>query len=152
MLTVRRAKLSDVSALLALMQELAIYEDYIDVFKVDENEIIARGFGESPEFSALVAVDEESGELLGMAVYYLIPFTFTLLPDMCLKEFFIKPDWRGKGLGDLIFSALHAQAILLGCGQIHWLVMDGNKGAEAFYRKCGASEDTKWQRWYCKIG
>ena len=41
----------------------------------------------NPEFHALIAQDQ-LGEILGMAVYYIVPFTFDLKPDLVLKELY----------------------------------------------------------------
>jgi len=92
------------------------------------------------------------GKLYAMAVYYFIPYTYTLKPNMVLKEFYVHQDYRGTGLGSKLFAELKNIASARECGQITWLVMHGNTKAEAFYEKQGASKDTKWQVWNFNLG
>lgn len=66
------------------MRGLAEFEHYLDVFAVDEYVLREQGFRKDPpDFSALVA--ERGGNLVGMLVFYLVPFTATAKPTLYIS-------------------------------------------------------------------
>ena len=66
---------ADLPNLLPLMFGLAEFEKYADGFAITEEVLHEQGFGRSPpDFHCLVA--EESGALIGLLVYYFVPFTY----------------------------------------------------------------------------
>lgn len=140
----------DVAQLLSLMRELAAYERYIDEFAVRAADLMERGLQEPPEFTALVAKTSED-EVLGMAVYYVIPFTYDLSPDMVLKELFVAEYARGRGVGEALMARLTQDAQCLGCNRIKWLVLNENERAKAFYARMGGRKDTKWENWILAV-
>ena len=86
---VRCAAARDAAPLLLLMRELARFEGYLDQFRVTENNLLERalGRGARQEFTAFVA-ESASGDLLGYAVVYGVPFTCDLRPNLVLR-------WQG---------------------------------------------------------
>jgi GNAT superfamily N-acetyltransferase len=141
---IRPAYRKDSSQLLQLMRGLAKFEGYIDKFLVNEEELLERGFSDDcpPEFQAIVA--DTDGQLIGMLVYYFIPFTFDLRPTLFIKEFFVVRSARGEGIGDALFTATRNVAVEHGCGRIKWDVLSDNAGAQRFYSRQGARHDAKW--------
>jgi GNAT superfamily N-acetyltransferase len=128
------------------MEGLAEFEDYIDEFCVTEKDLIERGLCDQPEFFAFVA-EVPDGTLVGMAVYYIIPYTYDLCPDMVLKELFVAPDMRGTGVGQALMGSLRQAAEAHGCNRIKWLVLSDNESAKRFYAGLGANRDRKWENW-----
>ena len=86
---IRQACAADVPQLLALMRELAAFEDYLAQFAVDEQALRQRAFGPAAQCQAFIA--EAEGELLGYALALLIPFTYDLRPTARLKELYVRP-------------------------------------------------------------
>jgi len=148
---VRHFKRSDVSQLLILMKKLAEFESYIDHFVVTEADIIGRGLCKKPQFYALVAGREGSESLAGMAVLYIIPYTYTLKPSMVLKELYVKESARGFQLGSTLFEEAKKFASSNKCGQLIWTVMKGNEKAEQFYVSHKSKPDEKWKNWFYKL-
>jgi len=140
---IRLARADDVPQLLSLMQLLAEFEDYADQFQVTEAELQQRGFGEKPEFIALVA--EQDNKLVGMLVCYLIPFTFDLRPTLFIKELYVAARYRGQNAGQQLFSAARALAEEHNCGRMKWDVLHDNTRAEQFYQQQGATADSQWK-------
>ncbi|HEY0011753.1 MAG TPA: GNAT family N-acetyltransferase [Allosphingosinicella sp.] len=136
---------ADVPQLLFLMRELAVFEDYIDEFAVTADALVKRGLGPDPEFRALVAAD--GGELVGMAVSYLVRFTWDLKPTACLKELFVKPGRRGRGIARRLFTETARLARADGAGAMRWSVLAGNGPAAGFYASLGGRHDRKWEPW-----
>lgn len=141
---IRRAVEADIPALLPLMRELAVFEEYIDVFAVDEAVLREQGFRRNPpDFHAIVAEAGE-GALVGMLVYYLIPFTATTRPTLYIKELYVADGARGGGVGEALMRAAARAAREHGCNAIKWTVADWNMSARRFYERLGARHDSVW--------
>lgn len=145
---VREAVPADVDPLYDLMVELAKFEDYIDEFAVMKSSILDQGFGENTTFKAFVAVYD--GEIIGMAVTYVIRWTYTLRPKLVLKELYVDRTKRQQGTGKALLSTVRGHAVSLGAGEIIWTVMAGNEYAERFYLSAGGEPDRKWLNWSLK--
>jgi ribosomal protein S18 acetylase RimI-like enzyme len=143
---VRRALARDVPSLLELMRRLAEFEHYDADFAVTAETLITQGFErEPPDFHALVAEDpNEPGTLLGMLVYYLIPFTFRARPTLYIKELYVGDSARRRGVGEELMRAAAKEAVLHGCATIKWQVAHWNALARAFYEKLGGAADHGW--------
>ena len=140
---IRQAKETDIPKLLVLMQGLARFERYIDVFAITEEKLLEQGFRRSPpDFHCLVA--EEAGELTGMVVYYFIPFTAIAQPTLFIKELFVTTEGRGKGTGRLLMKAVAEVAVRKDCGAIKWQVAPWNKDGIRFYEQLGAKANRDW--------
>jgi GNAT superfamily N-acetyltransferase len=140
---IRAAKETDIAKLLVLMKGLAHFERYIDVFAVTEDHLLEQGFRRTPpDFHCFVA--EEAGELVGMVVYYFIPFTAIARPTLFIKELFVAPAGRGKGTGRLLMKAVAEVAVRKGCGAIKWQVAPWNKDGIRFYEQLGAKANPDW--------
>lgn len=70
--------------------------------------------------------------------------TFLGRPGLYLEDLFVKPDFRGKGIGRRLLSELAALAVARGCGRLEWSVLDWNAPALGFYRSVGAVPQTDW--------
>jgi GNAT superfamily N-acetyltransferase len=145
---VRDAVRSDADALLQLMHELAVFERYVDRFRVTAEALVARGLGDVPtrQFHALVAVDA-TGELLGYAVVVEIAFTHDLMPTLVLKELFVRKGARGAKLGRALFEGVAAHGRTRGCPRLKWDVLPDNDAAKQFYTQLGGRLDTAWEPW-----
>lgn len=142
---VRLAERTDVDRLLELMRGLARFEEYIDDFAVTRASVLKHGFGEGRLFTAFVA--EQDADLVGMAVVYTIPWTYTLRPKVVLKELFVVEPARKLGAGKALMAAVVSHARSMDAAELIWTVMEGNREAEGFYRSLGASPDHKWNNW-----
>lgn len=139
---IRQACPGDVPQLLALMRELAAFEDYLADFAVDEDALHWRAFG--PAAQCRIFVAEAAGELRGYAVALLVPFTYDLRPTVRLKELYVTAPWRSQDLGRQLLAALAQWALKQGAGRLHWDVLAGNSRAEAFYQRLGGRPVEKW--------
>lgn len=139
---IRQACAADVPQLLALMRELAAFEDYLAQFAVDEQALRQRAFGPAAQCQVFVA--EAEGELLGYALALLIPFTYDLRPTARLKELYVRPTRRSSGLGQRLLVELARWAREQDAGRLHWDVLAGNARAESFYQRLGGHPVQKW--------
>ncbi len=141
-LNVRAARPTDIHELLGHMRALAEFESYISEFAVDEEALLARAWGNHPECHIFVADCDEG--IIGYAVGLIIPFTYDLQSTAVLKELFIDPHYRGKGVGSALFRHVVDWALSQGSGRLKWDVLTGNTNAEAFYIQQGGRPDSKW--------
>lgn len=144
---VRRFVESDAPELLELMKELAVFEGYIEDFRVTEGDLCHHGLGENPRFIAYVAMDSRSQSLEGMAVTYLVPWTYDLRPTLVLKELFVRRASRGRKIGERLLRRVARLALKSGAPRLVWQVLGGNSAAANFYDKLGGQHDRKWQNW-----
>jgi GNAT superfamily N-acetyltransferase len=140
---IRRAVEADVPNLLPLMRELAQFEKYADAFAITEEMLREQGFRRSPpDFHCLVA--EENGVLIGLLVYYFVPFTYRAKPNVIIKELYVADEHRSKGVGKLLMKAIATEAEQAGCGLIKWYVAKWNQRGIEFYERLGAKIDPDW--------
>lgn len=144
-ISVRPFERRDVSEVLGLMRDLAVFEGYIDAFRVTEADLIVHGLGATPRFGVFVA--EADGSIAGIAVHYLIPWTYDLRPVVVLKELFVAEDARGLNIGRALFGRLEEHARSIEASRIIWTVLADNGAAKQFYRRMGATPETVWENW-----
>jgi GNAT superfamily N-acetyltransferase len=140
---IRLALEADVPHLLPLMRELAVFEKYDGAFAVTEEILREQGFRRSPpDFYCLVA--EEAGQLIGMLVYYFVPFTYRAKPNLIIKELYVAERHRSQGIGGLLMNAVAAEAAKANCGRIKWWVAKWNTRSIQFYQRLGGKIDEEW--------
>ncbi|QND57165.1 GNAT family N-acetyltransferase [Mesorhizobium huakuii] len=148
-ITVRQFEQQDVAAVLALMRALAVFEGYDDKFHLTEADLITHGLGPSPRFGVFVA--ELEGVVVGIAVHYLIPWTYDLKPVVWLKELYVAETARGMSVGHALVKRLRDHAINIGASAIKWTVQQSNMPAKAFYRSLDGRADEIWELWQMPI-
>src|SRR6266536_2660998 len=140
---IRKAAEADIPRLLPLMRQLAEFEKYAEDFAVTEEVLREKGFHRSPpDFHCLIA--EEGGELVGFLVYYFVPFTYRVKPNLIIKELHIAKRHRSRGVGKLLIKAAAGEAARAGCGMIKWWVAKWNERGIEFYKQLGAMIDSDW--------
>ena len=142
MIKIRTATPADLPQVLALMRDLAAFEDYLDTFAVDLGELNSRAFG--PGAQCRIFVAERAGTLAGYAVALEIPFTYDLRPTIILKELYVRTTDRSAGIGTRLLESVAAWALSKGAGRLHWDVLSGNQQAERFYQRHGGQRVRKW--------
>jgi len=141
---VRDAVATDLPVLLELMRGLADYEGYLADFRVTEEVLRRQGFERvPPDFHAMVAVAQDQA-VLGMLVYHLIPFTYRARPTLFIKELYVVPAARGRGIGEALMQTTASRAVEAGCALIKWQVARWNETAARLYRRLGAVSDETW--------
>lgn len=140
----------DIPEVLTLMWQLARFEGYDNQFKVTEQDLLERGFGEQVQFDCIVArvnrseVSTKQGEIFGYAVLVYTPFTYDLKPAATLKEFLVKEGVRGYGIGQKLFTYMVQYCAAKGVERLSWLVLQGNCKAKDFYQGQGGALSKQW--------
>ena len=140
-ISIRKAKKEDMTQVLKLIKELAVFEKEPNAVIIDENDLIRDGFGNNPAFHCFVA--EADGKVEGMALIYFRYSTWKG-KTVHLEDLIVREAFRGKGLG----SALYTEVIRFAADQkvkrTEWVVLNWNKHAADFYRRTGANVLNEW--------
>lgn len=139
---IRPALPEDVGLILALIRELADYEKLLHEVEATEERLRATLFGDNPSAHCMLAFD--GGRPAGFAIYFFNYSTFLAKPGLYLEDLFVKPEFRGSGVGKALLLHLARLANIRGCGRMEWSVLDWNQPAIDFYRKLGATPMNDW--------
>lgn len=127
------------------MEKLAVFEKYIDSFAITPEIVKERGYRKNPpDFYCIVAEDKNKETIVGMLVYYFLPFTAQNRPAIYMKELYVDVAYRGQKIGEKLMFALKEEAKLKNCGQIKWTVAPWNEAGIRFYQRLGAKQNNDW--------
>ena len=142
MLQLRPANPSDISEILALIRELAEYEREPEAAVATEEDLLRDGFGAVPRFHVVIA--EWDGAVAAMAFYFFNYSTWQGRAGLYLEDIFVRPAFRGHGIGRALMAHLAAEAVRSGCGRLVLQVLDWNEPAIGFYERVGAKPMGEW--------
>jgi GNAT superfamily N-acetyltransferase len=146
MIKLRSACPEDIPLIHALVRELAEYEREPDAVKIGEAELARDGFPEAGAeryFECIIA--EEDGQPAGFALFFPIYSTWRGRA-IHLEDLFVRPAFRGRGIGKALLTRVAALAHERGCRLMFWHVLDWNQPAINFYRSLGATQMEDWRR------
>ena len=92
---IRPAVEADVPELVAMIRELADFENLSDQVSITEDDLARTLFG--PEAMAQDWVVEEDGALVGHALWYRTFSTFLGKTGIWLEDIYVRPEHRRKG-------------------------------------------------------
>jgi len=61
-----------------------------------------------------------------------------------LEDLFVKPAFRGKGIGRELLVHIARLAVERGCGRMEWSVLNWNEPSIGFYKSLGAIAKDEW--------
>jgi GNAT superfamily N-acetyltransferase len=139
---IERATEKDVALILELITALAVYEKLRHEVVATEAGLRAALFGPKPDAEVLVAYAGDAPA--GFALFFHNFSTFLGRRGLYLEDLFVRPEWRGHGIGKRLLVELARIAVERGCGRFEWSVLDWNEPAIGFYRKLGAVPLDDW--------
>ena len=140
--TIREAVVEDAPLILSFIRELAEYEKLLHEVEIDLPILKKNLFGEKPYAYAIIG--EYQSKPAGFALYFHNFSTFLGKPGIYLEDLYVKPQYRGKGLGKQLLSHLAKKAIEMDCGRLEWWVLNWNEPAIKFYQSIGAKPMDEW--------
>jgi GNAT superfamily N-acetyltransferase len=133
---------ADVTAILAMIRELAAYEHLTHACIATEELLRQHLFG--PERAAEALVAEEGGVVVGYVIFFKTFSTFLGKPGIFLEDIYVQPAQRRKGIGKALLREVAQLAARRGYGRVEWSVLDWNVPSIEFYKALGAVALDEW--------
>jgi len=140
--TINPAEAADVPLLLALIRELAEFEQLEQELEVTADSLRAALF--EPDAVARALVARMNSEPAGYAVFFRTFSTFVGRPGIFLDDLFVRPRFRKLGIGRALLTRVAEIGTELGGGRFEWITLRWNENAFRFYRSIGASVMNEW--------
>jgi GNAT superfamily N-acetyltransferase len=137
--SIRAAQVADAPAIVSLLAELAGYEKLLDRFVLTE-EMVRRDMLGNACHCDLAFVGDAA---CGIATWFWTYKSFRARRGLFVEDLYVRPEFRGRGLGKTLLSALAAKA-RAGGGFLEWQVLDWNVPSIAFYQSLGATPVQDW--------
>ena len=141
--SIRPAVPGDAAAIHALIRELAEYERLTQLCTGSTADLAAALFGPQPAAEVLLA--EVDGGIAGFALFFHNFSTFLARRGLWLEDLYVRPAFRGHGVGSGLLRAVAAIAVDRRCGRFEWSVLDWNAPAIGFYERLGATVMPDWR-------
>ena len=142
-IAIRAAREEDTGLIFDLVRELAEYEKLADAVDATPDAIAAALFAKEPRLFCDIA--EWNGEAAGLAVWFLNFSTFRGRHGIYLEDLFVRPAFRGRGLGKALMTQLAGRCVEQGLARFEWSVLDWNAPSIAFYKSIGAAVMDEWK-------
>jgi GNAT superfamily N-acetyltransferase len=143
--SIRPAVVADVPLIRTFIRDLAIFEKLLHEFEATEDKLRATLFPPDRPPAAECIMAFVGDAPAGFALYFANYSTFLAQPGLYLEDLFVKPEFRGRGIGKGLLLHLAKLANARGYGRMDWSVLDWNQPAIAFYESLGAERKTAWQ-------
>lgn len=140
-IVVRPATVDDVDTLHRFSVDLATYEDEPDAVTSTPQTLARDGFGENPQFAALIA--ERSGKPVGFALYTFNYSVWTAARGIFIEDIWVVPEERRGGVARALMQGLAQECTVRGCKRIDLNVLDWNP-ARGFYERLGYRWIRNW--------
>ena len=142
-LAIRAACPADGALIFALVRELAEFENLSAEVAATEDKIKAALFCAEPRIFCEVAT--WNGEAAGFSTWFLNYSTFRGSHGVYIEDLFVRPAYRGHGIGKGLMASLASRCVREGYGHCDWAVLDWNAPAIAFYKSLGAQIHEEWR-------
>ena len=139
--SLRFAEEKDIATILEFIRDLAEYEHLLDTVEIKEEDLKVYIFEKK---LIEVVIGEFDRTPAGFALFFYNFSTFVGKPGIFIEDIFVKPEFRGRGLGKIFFSFLAKIAVERNCGRLEWSCLDWNRPSIEFYKKQGAKPLDEW--------
>jgi len=137
----RLAEEKDIPMILWFIRELAQYERLEHEVSADEDSLRKSLFGARPYAEVIfVTADEEEA---GFVLFFHNYSTFLGKPGIYIEDLYVRPEYRGKGLGKGLLKYISRLALDRNCGRVEWWVLNWNPAVK-FYESIGAKAMSEW--------
>ena len=140
-LVVRPATVADVDTLHRFSVDLATYEDEPDAVGSTPETLARDGFGENPQFAALIA--ERGATPVGFVLYTFNYSVWTAARGIFIEDIWVVPEERRGGVARALMQGLACECADKGYKRIDLNVLDWNP-ARGFYERLGYRWIRNW--------
>ena len=139
---IRKAELKDVPAIMALILQLAEYENAPEQVVATEADLVKTLFADQPKvFCHVATVDER---VIGIAIWHLNYSTWLGKHGIYLEDLFVISEARGKGHGIALLRELAKICVENNYQRLQWWILDWNEPSIEFYKSLGAVAMDEW--------
>ena len=140
-ITYRPAERGDIELIMKFIRDLAGYEKLADQEVADAG-VLADWLFEKRVAKVVFALCD--GVEAGFALYFHNFSTFLGRAGIYLEDLYVRPEYRGRGLGLGLMRYLARECVQLGCGRLEWSCLDWNRPSIDFYLALGAVPQSEW--------
>jgi len=140
--SLRSARAGDEAQIHALICELSDYERLRHEVDARVEDIARDLFGPNPRVFAEIA--EYGGAVAGFSLWFYNYSTFRGRHGIYLEDLFVRPQFRGKGIGKALIANLAKRCADEGLPRFQWQVLDWNTPSIEFYKSLGAKPTPEW--------
>lgn len=130
---IRPMRREDADAVVEMINALAAHHG--DAASVTRDGLLRDAFGQIPWIKVLV-LESDSG-LIGYCVLHPLYKAQTATRALELQHLFVRPEWRGKGMGQRLIDGALEAARSSGCAYVSVGTTDENLAAQSFYLHLG---------------
>lgn len=147
---IRLARPEDIPQILAMVRELAEYERSAHEVRATEDQLASLLFGTNTPsgvpaaYCHIAESPTNDATPAGMALWFLNASTWTGRHGIYLEDLYVRPAFRGLGLGQALMAELAQICVDRGYARLEWWVLDWNSPAIDFYRSLGARAMDEW--------
>ena len=137
----RFAQEEDTPKILQFIRELAEYEHMLDEVIATED-LLKEWIFDKKKAEVLFAAQD--GAEVGFALFFHNFSTFLGRAGLYLEDLYVKPEWRGRGIGKGLLAQLARIAVERGCGRLEWSCLNWNQPSIDFYLSLHAQPMQDW--------
>ena len=142
MISIRPATPADTELVCAYVLELAEYERLAHEAVATPEDVRAALFSSEPKVFCDLA--EWDGQPAGFALWIYTFSTFLGRHGVYLEDLFVRPEFRGRGLGKALLKGLAHRCEAERLGRLEWAVLNWNTPSIGFYESLGAEPMSDW--------
>lgn len=140
-ITYRFAEEKDAALILQFIRDLAAYENLAHEVVATEA-LLREWLFEKRAAEVLFAL--AGGKEAGFALFFHNFSTFLGRAGLYLEDLYVRPEYRGRGIGRGLMKKLAQIALERGCGRLEWSCLDWNRPSIDFYLSLGARPMSEW--------
>jgi GNAT superfamily N-acetyltransferase len=137
----RSAQRCDLSLILQYIRDLARYEK-LEHEVVATEELLEQWLFEKKSAEVIFALLD--GKEIGFALFFPNFSTFLGCAGMFLEDLYVRPEYRGRGIGKALLRELARISVERGYGRLEWRCLDWNTSSIEFYLSLGAQRKNEW--------
>lgn len=140
-LRIEKASEKNIPQIISLIREFAAFENLSDCCEVTEKDLRKALSGKTKVAEALVVFEAQTP--IAYAIFYPCFASFRGQRGLHLEDIYIKQEFRGRQIGEMMLKYLARIAKRRGFERIDFQVLEWNTPAVEFYKKHGAEVESE---------
>ena len=133
--TIKDIEARDIHSVYEMILELAELEHLEHEIELTEEKLVSALTRDPPAAEGLIVYERYYP--VAYAIYFHSFSTFQARRCMYLEDLYVRPHYRGNGIGKALLKQLAQIAVQRDCGRLEWAVLAWNEPAVRFYQSIG---------------